>query len=168
MPGKAWSVLHARLMGVGLYSWCTLLHSQYNSEVIYDCVSIKSRNYCFFIFQVYKGPKTSCQIPITSFSSPYEARVRCCTTCVVNDLEEQQWSTFSPSVQCTCSKKKTEDIPDRGGATTVEGQSSAEGDGKMVQKKEPFSAQTLAIIVFIVLSIITLILAFILGQYVKL
>ena len=87
----------------------------------------------------------------------------------MNDLEEQQWSTFSPGVQCSCSKKKTtEDTPDGGGALTVEGQSSAEGDGKMVQKKEPLSAQTWAIIVFIVLSIITLILAFILGQYVKL
>ena len=117
--------------------------------------------------QVYKGPGTSCQVPITAFSSLYEARVRCSTTCMVNDLEEQLWSGHSSSVQCVCTKKNKEqqaevDGVPRGG----EGQGSvADGKDKTVKIKEPLSVQAWGIIVFVVLSVITLILAFVLGQY---
>ena len=117
--------------------------------------------------QVYKGPGTSCQVPITAFSSPYEARVRCSTTCMVNDLEEQLWSGHSSSVQCVCTKKNKEQQPEVDGVQKGgEGQGSvAGGKDKIVKIKEPLSVQAWGIIVFVVLSVITLILAFVLGQY---
>ena len=118
---------------------------------------------------MYKGPGTSCQVPIAAFSSPYEARVRCSTTCIVNDLEEQLWSGHSSSVQCVCTKKNKEQQPKVDGVPRgyQEGQGSvAEGKDKTaVKSKEPLSVQAWGIIVFVALSIITLILAFVLGQY---
>ena len=118
--------------------------------------------------QVYKGPGTSCHVPIAAFSSPYEARVRCSTTCMVNDLEEQLWSGHSSSVQCVCTKRNKEEpaeadgVPRGGG----EGQGSvADGKDKPGKSKEPLSVQAWGVIVFVVLSVITLILAFVLGQY---
>ena len=117
---------------------------------------------------MYKGPGTSCQVPIAAFSSPYEARVRCSTTCTVNDLEEQLWSGHSSSVQCVCTKKNKEQQPEVDGV--LRGQkgpsSAAEGKDKIaVKSKEPLSVQAWGIIVFVGLSILTLILAFVLGQY---
>ena len=123
------------------------------------------------ILQVYKGPGTSCQVPINAFSSPYEARVRCSTTCTVNDLEEQLWSGHSSTVQCVCVKKSKEQLTEvdgvpRGGGG--EGQSLT-ADGKVNKtgksSKEPLSVQAWGIIVFVVLSVITLVLAFALGKY---
>ena len=114
--------------------------------------------------QVYKGPNTSCQIPITVFSSPYEARVRCCTTCTVNGLEEQLWSGNSSSVQCVC-VGKTKEKPGTDGIVEGEGRSSTEGGNITAKRKEPLSVQAWGVIVFVVLSVITLILAFLLGQY---
>ena len=113
---------------------------------------------------MYKGSNTSCQIPITSFSSPYEARVRCSTTCVVNDVEEQLWSNHSSTVQCVCTKREKE-RPELGGVEDEEGQSSAEGGNKAFGAKEPLSVQAWGVIIFVGLSVVTLILAFVLGQY---
>lgn len=127
--------------------------------------------HCTMYMQVYKGPGTSCHVPITAFSSPYEARVRCSTTCMVNELEEQLWSGHSSSVQCVCTKKnnteqlaEVDGVPRGGGGGEGQG-SMADGKDKTVKSKEPLSVQAWGVIVFVVLSIITLILAFVLGQY---
>ena len=86
---------------------------------------------------------------------------------MVNDLEEQLWSGHGSSVQCVCTKKNKEQQTDidgvpRGG----DGQGLVvDGKDKTVKHKEPLSVQTWGIIVFVVLSVITLILAFVLGQY---
>lgn len=113
---------------------------------------------------MYKGSNTSCQIPITSFSSSYEARVRCSTTCVVNDVEEQLWSNHSSAVQCVCTKRDKE-RPELGGVQDEGGQSSATGSDKAAGAKEPLSVQAWGVIIFVLLSVLTLILAFGLGQY---
>jgi hypothetical protein len=90
---------------------------------------------------------------------------------MVNDLEEQLWSGHSSSVQCVCTKKSKEqpteaDGQPRGGG---EGQGSA-ADGRAdktgKRSKEPLSVQAWGAIIFVVLSVITLILAFVVGQYV--
>ena len=113
---------------------------------------------------MYKGSNTSCQIPIASFSSPYEGRVRCSTTCVVNDVEEQLWSNHSSAVQCVCMKREKE-IPEPGGVEDEKGQGSAEGSDKAAGAKEPLSVKAWGVIIFVVLSVLTLILAFVLGRY---
>lgn len=89
---------------------------------------------------------------------------------MVNDLEEQLWSGHSSSIQCVCTKKnnteqlaEVDGVPRGGGG---EGQGLvADGKDKTVKSKEPLSVQAWGVIVFVVLSVITLILAFVLGQY---
>lgn len=110
---------------------------------------------------MYKGSNTSCQIPITSFSSPYEGRVRCSSTCVVNDVEEQLWSNHSSAVQCVCTKREKE-RPKLGGVEDEKGQDSS---NEVAGTKESLSAKVWGVIIFVVLSVLTLILAFVLGQY---
>lgn len=90
---------------------------------------------------------------------------------MVNDLEEQLWSGHSSTVQCVCTKKSKEqpaeadEVP-RGGGREGQG-SAADGKADKTGKSSngPLSVQAWGIIVFVVLSVITLILAFVLGQY---
>ena len=83
----------------------------------------------------------------------------------MNELEEQLWSGHSSSVQCVCIKKNKEQPEVDGVAGGGEGQGSTDGGDKTVNNKELLSVQAWGIIVFVVLSIVTLILAFVLGQY---
>ena len=76
----------------------------------------------------------------------------------MNDLEEQLWSGNSSTVQCVCTKKDKEKS-EVDGVAEEEGQSSVDGE-KTAKKTLPWG-----IIIFVVVSIFTLILAFLLGQY---
>ena len=83
----------------------------------------------------------------------------------MNELEEQLWSGHSSSVQCVCTRKNKEEPEVDDVAKGGEGQVSTEGRDKTVKSKEPLSVQAWGVIIFVVLSIVTLILAFVVGKY---
>lgn len=111
--------------------------------------------------QAYKGPNTSCTIPITVYTSAYEARVRSWSTCTVNGLEEQLWSNYGTSGQCHC-KKREEKIEKTEGE---KGSTEGEGEKEELEKASWMSGRSFGIVVFVVLSVLTLIFAFAMGQY---
>ena len=111
--------------------------------------------------QAYKGPKTSCTIPINVYTNPYEARVRSWSTCTVNGLEEQLWSSYATSGQCQCREKDKRLEAER----QREGSPEDEEEGKLAGKESWFSGRSFGVVVFILLSVLTLVLAFIMGQY---
>lgn len=94
------------------------------------------------------------------YTSPYEARVRSWASCTVNGQEEQLWSSYGTSGHCQC-KKKEEKVEDSK-------KCSAEDEEEKeisVGKESWLSGRSFGIVVFVVLSALTLVFAFIMGQY---
>ena len=85
----------------------------------------------------------------------YEARLRSCATCSVNGREEQLWSQSSPVALCRWEEEAA------GKAT---GEEVEKGDEE-VQGKEGASKWTSHWpIMFVVLALLTIVLALVLGQ----
>lgn len=73
-----------------------------------------------------------------------------------NGRDEQLWSPFSPTVHCQCTKE-----------TRTEVKAVKEEKEEVKQDKASFtlSPQRMAMVVFIIGTLLTLIIAFALGQY---
>lgn len=88
----------------------------------------------------------------------YEARVRTCAVCTVNNREEAVWSSYSPVALCKWIREaSTEPAP-------------GEEDAKKKQEKEEKVApgvnhcRIIGILLFVVISLFSIVLALILGQ----
>ncbi len=110
--------------------------------------------------QAYKGDKQECSLPVASYEKLTEARVRCWTVVSANGRDEQLWSPFSPKVHCQCIQE-----------SCTEGKVNEEISRESVEAKKgktssaALSPQMMAMTVFIVGALLTLLLAFVLGQY---
>ena len=93
----------------------------------------------------------------TDYTMVYEARARTCATCVVNNREEQVWSNYSPVVICKWVKKATP-------------RPALKEEEKAVKKvAEPARIgsynKAYTFVVFIVVCVLTVAMAFVLGHY---
>jgi len=91
----------------------------------------------------------------------YEARVRSCSTCSVNGRKEQLWSPYSNSIVC----RWEEAVP----------KAEPKKDDKEVEEKVEtnkvkssfFTGRTLGVVVLVLITLLTLALAVVLGQVIK-
>lgn len=87
----------------------------------------------------------------------YEARVRCCAKCVVNNREEQVWSIYSPMALC---KWVEMDPPPE----------AALDDDEEVEKEVNYEGHKvdyswiLSVFLFIVVAVLSFVLALIVGR----
>ncbi len=108
--------------------------------------------------QAYKGDKLECSLPVTSYDRLTEARARCWTIVSVNGRDEQLWSPFSPTAHCQCIQESWTDV-------NVKEENSKETEVKQDKASFTLSPQTMAMVVFIIGILLTIVLAFVLGQY---
>ena len=112
----------------------------------------------FLLSQAYKGSNTDCTLPVTAYDKPHQARVRCWTVCAVNGREEQIWSGYSTIVHCQCVQE----------ATKEEEEATDSHDGEEVSSKAlkpAVSPRVKAMLLVVAVSLLTLLLAFLMGQY---
>lgn len=112
----------------------------------------------FLLSQVYKGSNTECTLPVTSHDKSHQARVRCWSVCTVNGREEQIWSSYSSSVQCQCVQE----------AIKEEEETTDSHEGKEISSKAlkpAVSPRVRAMLLVAAVSLLTLLLAFLMGQY---
>lgn len=106
--------------------------------------------------QAYKGNNLECSLPVSSFEKLHEARVRCWTIAAVNGRDEQLWSAYSPIAHCQCIQESwKEEVTEK----------QSEPLQKEV-KNVRLSPQMIAMVFVLVGAVLTLVLAFVLGQYV--
>lgn len=98
---------------------------------------------------------------MTSYDTPHQVRVRCWSLCTVNGREEQLWSSYSPTVHCHCVSEVTKD---EGKEVKLTGSQGKETSSTALVKPA-MSHQVRAMLVFGVVSLLTLLLAFLVGQY---
>lgn len=105
--------------------------------------------------QAFKGAAASCTIPIRVYDSAHEARVRGAITCEVNGREEVVWGSYCRTVECVCRREEEE---------KVEETKSTVGT-PVPEKRTLLSGRQLGMLVFLLLSLLTVVLALLLGQY---
>lgn len=116
--------------------------------------------------QCYKGTQNSCDVFLSPPPAPgsgggivttvvYEARVRSSAVCTVNGRKEQLWSSYSNSSLCRWEEEMDEEVE-----TT-----STEGDGKDGASlwRGLLSGWTVSFLVFVLVTLLTVIAAFVLG-----
>ncbi len=114
---------------------------------------------CIPNLQAYKGDQLECTLPVSSYDKAAEARVRCWTVVSVNGRDEQLWSAFSPTAHCQC---RLESLTEKKAEKLEELDNTQEVQNKISVKLSP---QMIAMMVFVIGTLLTLIVAFILGQY---
>lgn len=85
----------------------------------------------------------------------FEARVRACATCQVNNREEHVWSSYSAPVTCKWVRQTPLEIP---GVMEV-----AKKEDKAAKPVKNYS-NVYGIIVFVMIAVFSVVLAVILGQ----
>ena len=107
--------------------------------------------------QVFKGTAASCTIPIRAHGATHEARVRGALSCEVNGREEVIWGGYCQPVECVCRKEKEEE------------KEEPVGDEEEVPARKTervwLSGRQRGMLVFVLLSLLTLVLALLLGLY---
>lgn len=123
--------------------------------------------------QCYKGPKCHCDVTPSGHLSPstvgptttasatvYEARVRSCATCTVNGREEQLWSSYSPPMSYTWKvEEKSAKVKEEEDVKKSEKNVGTSGAGKTL-----VSGWTVGVLLFIVVALLTVVVALVLGQ----
>ena len=110
--------------------------------------------------QVFKGTATSCTIPIRAHGTSHEARIRGALSCEVNGREEVVWGGYCQPVECVCRKEEEEEEKVKEGAVGDEVEVPARET-----KKVWLSGRRRGMLVFALLSLLTLVLALLLGLY---
>ena len=136
---------------------------------VMQCCFIESFFRFIILMQCYKGSQNYTEIFLTPPSPSngtssgrstttlvYEARVRSCATCMVNGRKEQLWSPYSNSAVCRWEEaaKKVE---------SPEAELSSDKTQE-VSSKGFFSGWSAGVLVFILVTLLTVVLAIGLGQ----
>lgn len=115
--------------------------------------------------QAYKGPATSCSVPIEPSSrAVVEARVRCFASCELNGKTELVWGNFSPTQRCQCIRAEE--------VVGEEEEEKGEKDGEENPRDKPGLKSRLALgskqvgfLALLLVSALVLSLAFLLGHF---
>ena len=118
------------------------------------------------LLQCYKGEECSTTIALSSPLTPssggsctYEARLRSCALCSVNGREEQLWSQPSPAALCRWEEEEV------AAKTAGDGEETkGVGQGKEGPSSRWNSPWTVSLLVFAVLTLLTVVVALVLGQ----
>ena len=91
----------------------------------------------------------------------YEARLRSCAMCSVNGREEQLWSQSSPVALCRWEEEEEEGAKGGGEGEEKKGGVAEGKEGPGSRWNSPW---TVSLLVFAVLTLLTVVVALILGQ----
>ncbi len=100
-------------------------------------------------------PASSSGVP----SLTYEGRVRTCAACAVNGREELLWSSYSPPALCRWEKEAEPPQEEEGAGTE-----GAKGTEKKGAEERGGYGWTISVLLFVVVTLLTVVIALILGQ----